>query len=204
MKNRPFRLLLCMACMSACDEPAGEEKSIFQSAPPSVPGSAALPLRGSAFRAAADSVPDTGRHRSKMPPAEKLRSREDLVAFARLFLGTPYVYAGSDPQTGFDCSGFIYYVYQHFGIPVPRSSIDFKNYGREVPLAQAKVADLILFTGTGDTDRMGHIGIVLQPAGDTTRFIHASSGTEMAVTISSTATPHYRRRFVKVVDVISK
>lgn len=119
-------------------------------------------------------------------------------------MGTPYVYAKSDPQEGFDCSGFIYYVYHHFGFDVPRSSIDFRNFGREIPLSEAQTGDLILFTGARDTDRIGHIGIVTKAAGPDCEFIHASSGKEMAVTMSSLAAPHYKKRFVKVIDVISR
>lgn len=119
-------------------------------------------------------------------------------------MGTPYVYAKSDPKDGFDCSGFINYVYRHFGFNVPRSSIDFRNFGREIPLSEAKVGDLILFTGAQDTDRIGHIGILTKAAGPDCEFIHASSGKEMAVTTSSLAAPHYKKRFVKVIDVISK
>jgi cell wall-associated NlpC family hydrolase len=188
--------------MSSCEEPAGEEKGALQERSPILPLTS-VPLN-STFLAAANVSPDTIRHFGKGLPTKELASREELVSFARQFLGTPYVYAGNDPGKGFDCSGFIYYVYQHYKIPVPRSSIDFKNWGREVSLSEAKIADLILFTGATDTDRIGHIGIVLQAGTDTTHFIHASSGTEMAVTISSAAAPHYRKRFVKVVDVIPK
>ncbi len=203
MKSLPF-LLLCIACICSCDEPAGEERSIPQEAPATVPMPAEPPLSSPLPPITTVSLQDTGRRLGKALPPEKLTAREDLVTFASRFLGSPYVYAESDPEKGFDCSGFIYYVYQHFSIPVPRSSIDFKNWGREVPLSGAKVGDLILFTGAEDTDRIGHIGIVLQANSDTTAFIHASSGKEMAVIISSAASPHYRERFVKVVDVISK
>ncbi len=137
-----------------------------------------------------------------LPPKEPFTSREALVRFAHQFSGTPYIYAASDPQQGFDCSGFIYYVYQHYGIAVPRSTIDYKQYGREIPLSQVQTADLVLFTGVSDSDRIGHIGIVLAPGSDS--FIHASSGNEMAVIISSFKSPGYQKRFVKAVDVISK
>lgn len=132
------------------------------------------------------------------------KDREGLIDFAQRYMGVPYVYAATDPEKGFDCSGFIYYVYHHFGFQVPRSSIEFKDYGREIPLSAAQTGDLILFTGAQDTDRIGHIGIVIQPAGDSTRFIHASSGKEMAVTISSVAAPHYRKRYIKTINVIDK
>src|ERR1043165_3237469 len=57
---------------------------------------------------------------------------KDIVDFAQTLLGTPYQYASIDPAIGFDCSGFVTYVFTHFNIIVPRSSIDFTNVGKEV------------------------------------------------------------------------
>ncbi|RYZ17153.1 MAG: peptidoglycan endopeptidase, partial [Chitinophagaceae bacterium] len=68
------------------------------------------------------SVPGAGIDTKKVKPA-------DLVSFARTLTGTPYVYGSTDPKVGFDCSGFITYVFNHFGIQVPRSSIDFTQVG---------------------------------------------------------------------------
>ncbi|MBL7749710.1 MAG: C40 family peptidase, partial [Chitinophagaceae bacterium] len=50
---------------------------------------------------------------------------DSLVAFAKTLIGIPYLYASTDPIKGFDCSGFITYVFNHFNIAVPRSSVDF-------------------------------------------------------------------------------
>lgn len=68
----------------------------------------------------------------------------DLVAFAKTLKGVPYVYASSNPKVGFDCSGFITYVFNRFGIAVPRSSIEFTNVGKAITPEQAKPGDLIL------------------------------------------------------------
>ena len=125
-----------------------------------------------------------------------------LVDFAQTLLGIPYKYASSDPMEGFDCSGFITYVFNHFNIEVLRSSVDFTNTGREVDMRTAKVGDLILFTGTVDSIRIvGHMGIVTENA-DELKFIHSTSGKANAVTIS-TLTDHYKRRFVKIIRVLS-
>ncbi len=126
-----------------------------------------------------------------------------LVDFAQTLLGIPYKYASSNPLEGFDCSGFITYVFKHFHINVPRSSVDFTNAGKEIDLQAARVGDLILFTGTVDSIRIvGHMGIVTENR-DTLKFIHATSGKANAVTVSL-LTDHYKKRFVKVIRVLSE
>lgn len=127
--------------------------------------------------------------------------RDSLVAFARTLLGVPYKYASTDPAQGFDCSGFITYVFNHFGISVPRSSIDFTNQGREVAAGDALPGDLILFTGTDSTDRrVGHMGIIVSNADGKTEFIHSTSGKAYSVVITPFER-YYRSRFVKVIRV---
>ena len=127
-------------------------------------------------------------------------TREDLVAFAISLKGIPYHEAGANPDIGFDCSGFITYVFHHFALIVPRSSVDFTNYGKEISLHAAQKGDLILFTGTDSTVRIvGHMGIVTENT-DSLRFIHSTSGRQYGVTVTA-LNEYYRRRFVKVIDV---
>ena len=124
----------------------------------------------------------------------------DVVAFAKTLIGTPYVYASTNPQMGFDCSGFITYVFNHFGISVPRSSVDFTDVGKTVPVEKAKPGDLILFTGTNPMERqVGHMGIVTENT-DSLRFIHSSSGKAMGVTITP-LNEYYKSRFVRVTRI---
>ncbi|MFT4092487.1 MAG: C40 family peptidase [Niabella sp.] len=124
----------------------------------------------------------------------------DIVDFAETLKGTPYLYASSDPARGFDCSGFITYVFNHFGIAVPRSSVEFTNKGTEVPLQQAKRGDLILFTGTDSSSNIvGHMGIVTEHT-DSLRFIHSSSGKANGVTVTA-LNSYYLSRFVKVITI---
>ncbi|MBH1959888.1 MAG: C40 family peptidase [Flavobacteriia bacterium] len=130
--------------------------------------------------------------------------RKELVKFAYRYLGTPYVYAAADPKTGFDCSGFIYYVYRHFGFEVPRSSKDFLDFGQEIPVDKVRTGDLLIFYGTDvQTPEVGHIGIVSRAAGSQSDFIHASSGKANGVTVSSLSSPHYTARFVKAITIIN-
>lgn len=124
----------------------------------------------------------------------------DLLAFAKSLIGTPYRYGSTDPVNGFDCSGFITYVFNHFNIAVPRSSVAFTNYSTKVELAEAKPGDLILFTGTDSTVReVGHMGLITE-VNDSIQFIHSSSGKAHGVTITP-LNSYYMGRFVKVIRV---
>jgi len=126
---------------------------------------------------------------------------DSVVAFGKSLVGTPYLYATSDPAKGFDCSGFITYVFNHFSIAVPRSSVDFTNVGLEIPREIASPGDLILFTGTDSTIRIvGHMGIVESNEYGNLLFLHSTSGKSYGVTISPLK-GYYEPRFVKVIRV---
>jgi cell wall-associated NlpC family hydrolase len=131
-----------------------------------------------------------------------IKIRDNIVNFGMELLGTPYVEA-SNSRDGFDCSGFVYYVFKHHKIQVPRSSSQFKNFGKEIPIENVKKGDILLFLSPS-RNVIGHIGIVTNPKGKQSDFIHASSGREMKVIITSLKNEGYTRRFVKAVDVLSK
>ena len=126
---------------------------------------------------------------------------DQLVDFAETLKGITYKYGSVDPGSGFDCSGFISYVFNHFGISVPRSSKDFTSVEREISLKQAKRGDIILFTGTDSTKRVvGHMGIITSPEGQNHEFIHSTSGKAYGVTITP-LNKYYQGRFVKVIRI---
>ena len=128
---------------------------------------------------------------------------DSLVAYAETLLGTPYKYASTDPSAGFDCSGFITYVFNHYNIQVPRSSKDFVNTGTEIPIGNSKTGDLILFTGTDSTERIiGHMGIVVSNDNDSLKFIHSTSGKAHSVVIT-TFNQYYKGRFIKTIRVFN-
>ncbi|OMP76639.1 hypothetical protein BW716_24100 [[Flexibacter] sp. ATCC 35208] len=124
-----------------------------------------------------------------------------VLRFAKTLKGTPYKYGSANPGVGFDCSGFITYVFNHFRIDVPRSSVGFTNEGRPVALAEAQPGDLILFTGTDSTVRtVGHMGIITQ-VGNRIVFIHSTSGKAYGVT-ETPLDKYYMGRFVKIIRYI--
>jgi cell wall-associated NlpC family hydrolase len=128
----------------------------------------------------------------------------DYVAFAKTLIGTPYLYGSVDPARGFDCSGFINYISKHFDMKVPRSSVDFTNFGTTIDSNNAQPGDLILFTGTDATRRIvGHMGIITGNVDGKIQFIHSSSGKGKGVVISDLE-GYYETRFVKVIRILSE
>lgn len=130
--------------------------------------------------------------------------REEIIAFAKKYLGTAYCYASSDPKKGFDCSGFVNFVFSNFNIDLPRSSSGFANIGKTLQPEEFKVGDVLVFYGYRDRNSIGHVGIICESNGMKSKFIHSSSGKEMAVIISELGSDMYTRRFYKCVDVISR
>lgn len=128
--------------------------------------------------------------------------QEHLLAYAVSLIGTPYKYASTSPEEGFDCSGFITHVFNHFSITVPRSSVDFTHYGNAVTSMDAKPADLILFTGTDSSRVVGHMGIIISNNREEIKFIHSTSGKANGVTIT-VLNDYYKHRFVKVIRVFN-
>lgn len=109
----------------------------------------------------------------------------ELITLAKQYLGVPYVWGGSSPN-GFDCSGFIQYLFKLKGISTPRTVLEIWNYANHVETRG--VGDLVFFT----TYQSGpsHIGIYL---GDE-QFIHASSS--KGVTISDLTNSYWSSRYL--------
>lgn len=126
---------------------------------------------------------------------------DELIAFAKTLKGIRYRYGSTNPEKGFDCSGFVNYVFRHFGISIPRSSSDFASaYGR-VDLKEAKYGDLILFTGTKrHSKRAGHIGIIVSSPGQPVMFIHSTSGNANGVT-ETLMDDYYMGRYMKTIRI---
>src|SRR5207247_7001930 len=78
-----------------------------------------------------------------------------FIAYARILLGVPYSYGGTSPASGFDCSGFTRYVYEHFGVELPHYSGAQYLLGRDVARGDLVPGDLVFFDG------VGHVGLYL-------------------------------------------
>jgi hypothetical protein len=128
---------------------------------------------------------------------------DSIVNYGISLIGAPYLPAGITCE-GFDCSGFVYHIYQKYGIKLPHSSALLIKEGKEVPITEARKGDLIVFTGTqaGDTTP-GHVGVVITDAGQPVEFVHSSSSTRNGgVKISKVDSTGYERRFLQVRRVL--
>ena len=117
-------------------------------------------------------------------PAEALTDEEFAAIYkeAQKYVGTPYVWGGSTPETGFDCSGYVCWVYNQNGYNVGRTTANgLWNKSQHISEAEAKPGDLVFFEGTYDTPGKSHVGIYLGngkmvSAGDPIKYadIHSS------------------------------
>jgi hypothetical protein len=133
-------------------------------------------------------------------PSVSMHLRDSIEHFGMEFLGVPYVYGGTSGK-GFDCSGFVYYVFDNFHIKVPRTSADFENFGQEIPVDSVQTGDILVFLSP-TRNEIGHVGIVTHASGMESEFVHASSSKEMQVMVSSLKQPGYKKRFVKAIRVV--
>lgn len=116
-----------------------------------------------------------------------------LVNYAAKFLGTPYVYGGASPS-GFDCSGFVYYVYKQFGYTLNRTAAGQNSNGIWISRENLKAGDIVLFNTSGG---ISHAGIYV---GNNT-FIHAvKPGTP--VQYDSLTSSYYSSRYVSARRII--
>lgn len=104
-----------------------------------------------------DGLPDFSADPSKATGG----GRQDVVAFAKQFLGMQYKWGGSNPSTSFDCSGFIQYVLGKFGVHAPRVSFQQAQMGKRVGLNEIVPGDLVAWDNSNRNHGADHIALYI-------------------------------------------
>lgn len=104
--------------------------------------------------------------------------RDQIIAYAKTFIGVKYVWAGSDPS-GFDCSGYTSYVLKKFNILVTRTASGQMQGASKIKLANAFKGDLVFF---GHSGNITHVGLVVSEKGQDLSMIHASTSKGIIIT----------------------
>ena len=134
-------------------------------------------------------APQRDRPVAAVPPAAVSESATELAFMALSLLGTPYAYGGSSPDTGFDCSGFVAYVYARaLEVSVPRRTSDLARAGIPIARGDLRPGDLVFHNTLGWP--FSHVGIYLGEM----RFVHAPS-TGGAVRVADMGLDYWTRRF---------
>lgn len=117
---------------------------------------------------------------------ETSATAQEIIATAKKYIGVPYVWGGSTPS-GFDCSGFVQYVFRAHGITLPRTSSEQYSVGSWVSKSKLQPGDLVFFNTSGKG--VSHVGIYI----GNHEFIHAS--TSKGVVISSLDNVYWAARY---------
>jgi cell wall-associated NlpC family hydrolase len=156
--------------------PAGSPKpSATDSPEPSVAGSPGTSVPGGVSRPGRD-------------PRPRVADGYSISSTALSLRGAPYRNGGADPA-GFDCSGFVKYVFEQNGVPVPRDTRSQFGLGQQVEPAALEPGDLVFFTTTAPG--ASHVGISV--GGD--QFVHAPSSNGV-VRVENLSAPYWASRFV--------
>lgn len=121
---------------------------------------------------------------------------DSLINYSLSFVGTPYRMGGGSTK-GFDCSGFVSYLYNKYGLQLPRSSREQALIGEQVNLDAVQKGDLIFFKGRNIKSKtIGHVALVIEVSADTNdvKMIHSTRHGLRTDWLSKE--PYYKNRYV--------
>ncbi|MDR2010070.1 MAG: C40 family peptidase [Bacteroidales bacterium] len=108
-------------------------------------------------------------------PTKRNTQINDIIDFAENFIGTPYKYGGTSPS-GFDCSGFIMYIFQNNNVNMPRTIDDMVKISNKVDKDNVQPGDLVFFKGRNlSSNSIGHVALVTEKTKDGFKMIHSST-----------------------------
>jgi cell wall-associated NlpC family hydrolase len=132
--------------------------------------------------------------------AASMQLRKRVVDKARQQVGAAYKYAGTSPSSGFDCSGFTFFVFKSFDVEVSPSSAEQSKQGYKVPLDRVKPADLVFF---GDEKRIQHVAMVVERTKDGIVCVHSTTSRGVIVENVSNSS-YWKPKILFARDVLSR
>lgn len=136
-------------------------------------------------------------------PPDTIRSKEDyneavidsVINYGKKFLGLQYKYRGTTPQ-GFDCSGYVSYIFSKFGYSLPHSSAAMATIGEKIDINAARKGDLIYFKGRSTkTGRVGHVALIIEADSGQVTMMHSTCMQGVIIEKYNTS-DYYKRRYL--------
>jgi murein DD-endopeptidase / murein LD-carboxypeptidase len=119
---------------------------------------------------------------------------DSVITFGKKFLGLKYKYGGTTPL-GFDCSGYVSYLFHKYGYILPHSSSGMATVGQKIDIKQAQAGDLICFKGRSTkTNRVGHVALIIQADSGQITMMHSCQRGVLIEKYNNS--DYYKRRFL--------
>ncbi len=132
-----------------------------------------------------------------------LTTSDSIVAFSKKYLGIKYCYGGEDAKKGFDCAGFVAFVYRHYRIKLPRTADAQALLGVNIKRKDAIPGDLIFFKGSNKKNKaVGHSGIVVENKDGKLKFI--SSTVSAGIHIDDLDETYWKERFISIRRIVEE
>lgn len=135
--------------------------------------------------------------RTQTDDSDNSSIRQDVVDYANTLIGIKYASGGNSPDEGFDCSGFVGYVFKHFSIDLPRVSTDIAKSGTAIKKADLQPGDIVAFDTNGGKNKVNHVGIYIGNG----QFIHAATSYGK-VRVSDLSEEYYKNNYMGACQVI--